>query len=108
MPAKKSFFSRMKADMAARSMSRPISRPAAFKAPLMISTVMGSTGMVTPFCAALLLLFLADVLALVPTAETVPNRVHLCQAGLVEASAAPCQFMFDTLEAALEFGYGLT
>src|SRR5437879_1079620 len=100
MPAKKSFFSRMKADMAVRSMSKPISRPAAFKAPLIISTVMASTGMVTPFCTALLLP--------VPTAETVPNRVHLCQARLVDAPAAPRQFLFDTLEAALEFGHGLT
>src|SRR5262244_4391946 len=100
MPAKKSFFSRMKADMAVRSMSKPISRPAAFKAPLMISTVIGSTGIVAPCCAT--------VLTPVPTAETVPNRVHLCQARLVDASAAPRQFLLDALEAALEFGNGLT
>src|SRR5262249_24538548 len=100
MPAKKSFFSRMKADTAVRSMRRPISRPAAFKAPLIISTVIASTGMVAPFGTLFLLLR--------ATAESVPNRVHLGQARLLDTPTAPRQFLFDTPEAVLEFGNSLT
>ena len=66
----------------------------------MISTLMGSTCMATPFCAA--------VLPPLASAETVPDGIHLCQARLVKMTAAPCQFLFDPPEAVFEFGNGLT
>jgi hypothetical protein len=56
--------------------------------------------MATPFCAAVLL-----PLAL---AKRVPDGIHLCQARLIETTAAPCQFLFDPSEAVFEFGNGLT
>src|SRR5262245_12269332 len=90
----------MKADMAVRSMSKPISRPAALRAPLMISTVMGPTCMVVPFYAL--------VLPSLATAETIPDGIHLCQARLLQTTAASCQFLFDAPEAVFEFSNGLT